>query len=84
MRHALGNAIRAALKAHADPAKALEMQRYMKSAMPYYGVNAPTQKLLWRDVFAAHPLDSCERGARSRAGPVAQRAFARSAMPPSR
>jgi 3-methyladenine DNA glycosylase AlkD len=60
MRHALGKAIRAALHAHADPVKAPGMQRYMKSAMPYYGVTAPMQKRLWREVFAAHPLDSCE------------------------
>ena len=28
----------------------------MKSAMPFYGVPAPTQKRLWREVFAAYPL----------------------------
>jgi 3-methyladenine DNA glycosylase AlkD len=36
------------------------MQRYMKSAMPYYGVDGPTQKRLWRQVFAAHPVESCD------------------------
>lgn len=34
------------------------MQRYMKSAMPYYGVSAPVQRALWREVFDAHPLAS--------------------------
>ena len=42
------------------------MQRYMKSAMPYYGIAGPTQKRLWREVFAAHPFDSCD-GMRSAA-----------------
>ena len=28
----------------------------MKSARPFYGVPAPTQKRLWREVFAAYPL----------------------------
>ncbi len=32
------------------------MQAYMKSAMPYYGVNAPLQKDIWRRVFRAHLL----------------------------
>ena len=59
MTHALGRAIRRALKARADPVRATQMQRYMKSAMPYYGVSAPVQKQVWREVFAAHPLDSC-------------------------
>ncbi len=32
------------------------MQAYMKSAMPYYGVNAPLQKDIWRRVFRARLL----------------------------
>ena len=36
------------------------MQRYMKSSMPFHGVGAPVQRRLWRQVFAAHPLESCE------------------------
>ena len=52
--------MREALAAEADPAKAPQMQRYMKSAMPYYGVNGATQKRVWRQVFAAHPLESCD------------------------
>lgn len=59
MRHALAFAVRRALEAHADPARAPQMQKYMKSAMPYYGVSAPVQKRLWRQLFAAHVLDSC-------------------------
>jgi len=60
MTHPLALAVRDALRQHADPARAPQMQRYMKSEMPYYGVAAPVQKRLWRDVFAAHPLDSCD------------------------
>src|SRR5688572_5055217 len=50
--------MRKALKAVANPARAPQMQRYMKSEMPYYGVSAPTQRRIWREVFAANPLDS--------------------------
>ena len=60
MTHALARAVRQALHAHADPVRAPQMQRYMKSAMPYYGVSAPVQKGLWREVFAAHPIASCD------------------------
>jgi 3-methyladenine DNA glycosylase AlkD len=60
MAHPLVRAVRAALKAHADPEKAPQMQAYMKSQMPYYGVSAPVQRTIWRDLFAAHPLTSCD------------------------
>ena len=45
----------------ADPAKALAMQAYMKSRMPYWGVQMPEQRRLFRAVFAAHPLASFEQ-----------------------
>lgn len=54
---ALIAAVRRELRASADAAKAGPMQAYMKSAMPYYGVNSPQQKAIWRRVFAAHTLD---------------------------
>jgi 3-methyladenine DNA glycosylase AlkD len=60
MTHALIRAVRAGLAAQADPARARGMQRYMKSAMPYYGIPAPLQRRVWRDIFAEHPLASCE------------------------
>jgi len=60
MAHQLAAAIRAALEKHTDRAKAPQMQRYMKSDMPYYGVSAPVQRRLWREVFADHPVASCE------------------------
>jgi 3-methyladenine DNA glycosylase AlkD len=45
-------AIRAGLAERADPAKAPEMQRYMKSAMPFLGVQKPERTKLAREVFA--------------------------------
>jgi 3-methyladenine DNA glycosylase AlkD len=37
-------AVRAALEEHADPVRAVGQQRYMKSAMPYYGLTSPELK----------------------------------------
>ncbi|WP_148572343.1 DNA alkylation repair protein [Nocardioides caldifontis] len=53
---ALVDAVRRELAAAADPVKAPQMQRYMKSAMPFRGVNAPELRAICRRVFAAHPL----------------------------
>ena len=33
------------------------MRRYMKSEMPYRGIQTPLRRRLCRDVFRAHPLD---------------------------
>lgn len=54
---ALIDALRGALAAAADPAKAPEMQRYMRSAMPFFGVQRPGRAAIARALFAAHPLD---------------------------
>ena len=43
--------VRHTLKTHADPVKAPQMQRYMKSAMPYHGVQTPLRRALCRDIF---------------------------------
>ena len=59
-RHPLILAVRAALQAQANPVKAPQMQAYMKSEMPYYGVSAPAQRAIWRDVFDAHPIEACQ------------------------
>jgi 3-methyladenine DNA glycosylase AlkD len=48
-------AIREGLAARADPAKAPEMQRYMKSSMPFYGVQKPARAALAREVFVPLP-----------------------------
>ena len=50
----LARAVRRGLKAVADPARARQMQAYMKSAMPYLGVPLPLMRktccALFRDV----------------------------------
>ena len=53
-------AIRRELSARADPAKAPEMRAYMKSEMPFLGVQKPGRREVARIVFAAHPLDGFE------------------------
>src|ERR1017187_7749524 len=44
----------------ADPAKAPLMQAYMKSAMPYLGIQAVPFRKATKAVLAAHPLDAFE------------------------
>ena len=44
-------AIRAGLAELADPEKAPDMQAYMKSAMPFLGVQKPARDALAREVF---------------------------------
>ena len=58
---ALCRALRAGLQQRADPAKAPGMQAYMKSEMPYLGVQTPALRALCREVFSAHPLGSQAR-----------------------
>ncbi len=52
----LVDAIRHALAVRGDRSDALQMQRYMKSAMPYRGVRMPETRRLTRAVLAEHPL----------------------------
>lgn len=49
-------AARVALAASADPQRAPAMQRYMKSALPYYGVPSAGVRAAARGLIAAHPL----------------------------
>ena len=53
----LSSAVRRALSAAADPDKAEGMRAYMKSEMPYLGVQTPKRVAALRDVFRAHPLE---------------------------
>ncbi|MET0577511.1 MAG: DNA alkylation repair protein, partial [Ilumatobacteraceae bacterium] len=53
----LVGAVRAGLAAAANPEKAPQMQAYMKSALPYYGVPMPEVRRIARAVFADHPLE---------------------------
>ena len=48
--------VRRALGQEADPVKAPEMQRYMKSAMPFRGINAPLLRKRCNQLFTAHRL----------------------------
>jgi 3-methyladenine DNA glycosylase AlkD len=50
--------LRSALRAAAQPERAPEMQRYMKSAMPYLGVRLPIVRGLARAAERARPLSS--------------------------
>ncbi|WP_307845272.1 DNA alkylation repair protein [Planomonospora sp. ID67723] len=54
----LQKAVRLALAEVADPAKASAMQAYMKSAMPFLGVQATPRRAVLRKVFAEYPIDS--------------------------
>ena len=56
---ALTRSLQKAMRAAANPLKAPGMQAYMKSAMPYYGINMPAVRAICKDVFAEHPLDTC-------------------------
>lgn len=49
-------AIRDGLAELADPERALAMQAYMKSEMPFRGVQKPARAAMARQLFAAHPL----------------------------
>ena len=54
----LVTAIRQALAHNANPEKAAGMRAYMKSAMPYRGVQTPIRRKLVRTALRAHPLAS--------------------------
>lgn len=53
-------AIRRELAARADPSKAPGMQAYMKSSMPFLGVQKAGRSEIARAVFGAHPLAGFE------------------------
>jgi 3-methyladenine DNA glycosylase AlkD len=65
---ALIQALKSALAAHADAARALPMQAYMKSAMPFHGVATPLRRQLVAQTAAAFTLP----GAAALAGTVLQ------------
>ena len=48
----------AAFQREADPERARQQQAYMKSAMPFLGLAAPTQRRISAQWFTAHPLAS--------------------------
>lgn len=60
MARNLISAIRTALAQNANPEKAAGMRAYMKSAMPYRGVQTPVRRKLVRAALREHPLESRE------------------------
>jgi 3-methyladenine DNA glycosylase AlkD len=56
----LAGAVRQALRAAGDPAKAPAMQAYMKSEMPYLGVQSTPLRQAIRPLFAAQRLETFE------------------------
>ena len=52
---AMIEALRGGFAAHADPARAVPMQAYMKSALPFYGIAAPLRRKLTVAAATAHP-----------------------------
>ncbi len=56
----LARMVRAHLASAADPKRAIGMQAYMKSTMPYHGVRMPELRAITTRAFAEQPLDSAE------------------------
>ena len=54
----LGTAVRRALREAAEPEKAATMRAYMKSDMPFLGVQAVPRRAALRRVFSAHRIDT--------------------------
>jgi len=50
--------LRTELSRAGDPKKTAAMQAYMKSAMPYWGVQTAVQRAITRRLFAAHRLQT--------------------------
>ena len=50
--------LRTELARAGDPKKTAAMQAYMKSAMPYWGVQTPAQRAITRRLFTAHRFAS--------------------------
>jgi 3-methyladenine DNA glycosylase AlkD len=53
--------LRRELSAAGDPARAAGARAYMKSAMPFHGVDVPTLRAICRRVFAEHPVTGAAR-----------------------
>ncbi len=48
--------VRRRLQEAGDASKAVQMQAYMKSALPFHGVSSPDCRLIMREVLATHAL----------------------------
>jgi 3-methyladenine DNA glycosylase AlkD len=58
MPHNLTITIRQSLAEHANPEKALPMQKYAKSEMPYRGVQAVEQRKIYTSALKQYPIKS--------------------------
>jgi len=58
--HPLITALRQTLADNADPTKAEGMKRYMKSEMPYRGVQTPILRRICKNLFRHHPIQEKE------------------------
>lgn len=56
--HQLTNYILTELTKNGDPVKAPQMQAYMKTAQPFYGVQSKLRKQIFRDAIKRYPIDS--------------------------
>lgn len=54
--HNLIISVRLALASSSDMQNAIQMQKYMKSAMPYRGVNAPAQRKIYTEALKKYPV----------------------------
>jgi 3-methyladenine DNA glycosylase AlkD len=50
--------LRAELERARNPEKAAAMQAYMKSAMPYFGIQTPQLRAICKRLFEAHPIQT--------------------------
>ena len=57
MPHPIVANLRQALAENGDPIKAEGMKRYMKSEMPYRGVQTPLLRRICKDLFRRHSID---------------------------
>jgi 3-methyladenine DNA glycosylase AlkD len=57
-KFALQALLRTELARAGDPKKTAAMQAYMKSAMPYYGVQTPVQRAITRHLFTEHRFET--------------------------
>ncbi len=56
VEHAFIAALRESFAAHADPTRAAPMQAYMKSELPFFGIETPLRRRLTAAAAKAHPL----------------------------
>jgi len=56
--HPITTYIKDELKRHGDVTKAPQMQAYMKTDQPFYGIQSKLRKQIFRDAIKRYPIDS--------------------------